>query len=72
MSLVPENIDPFSRSVRLTDLDDADDAWNPNFKPTAEEEPDFPAAFDNASEKALSTLGVEERWKYREARQVVL
>ena len=61
--------------MRLTELDAADDAWDPNFKPTAAEEepPEMPAAaLDNANEKALSRLGVEERWKYREARQVVM
>ena len=60
--------------MRLTELDDADDAWDPNFNPTAaaEEPPEMPAALDNANEKALSRLGVEERWKYRDARQVVM
>ena len=60
------------RSVRLTDLDDSTDAWDPNMEPTssrASEEP--PTALDNASEKALSKLGLEERWKHR-SRQIIL
>ena len=60
------SVAPSTRSVRLTELDDADDAWDPNL--TAEE----PAALDDANEKALTTLGVEERWKYKEARRVVM
>ena len=53
-------------------MDDSTDAWDPNMEPTssrASEEP--PTALDNASEKALSKLGLEERWKHR-SRQIIL
>ena len=53
-------------------MDDSYDARDSNCKPAAEEYPEIPVALDNANEKALSRLGVEERWKYREARQVVM
>ena len=55
-------------------MDDSTDAWDPNVDPSssrASEEQPATTALDNASEKALSKLGLEERWKHR-SRQIIL